>query len=97
FESKLKSSAQLILSIRKKAEKDSKYVWYSFFFFISVCCYIILRRLGFIRAIITLIKLLFFAIFYLLKFCVRVFYLFKIKNEKNDFSTSVDISKSVTS
>ncbi|VWU50090.1 protein transport protein SEC20, putative [Hepatocystis sp. ex Piliocolobus tephrosceles] len=97
FESRLKSSAQLILSIRKKAEKDSKYVWYSFFFFVSVCCYIILRRLGFIRAIITLIKLLFFAIFYLLKFCIRVFYLFKTKNKENDFSTSADISKSVTS
>ncbi|CRG97558.1 protein transport protein SEC20, putative [Plasmodium gallinaceum] len=65
FEMKLKSSAQLIFSLKKKAENDTRYVWYSFFFFLSVCIYIILRRLGFIRAIIAIIKFIISILFYI--------------------------------
>lgn len=58
FETKIRSSAQLIVTLKKKAETDTKYVWYSFFFFLTVCVYIVLRRLGFIRAILAIIKLI---------------------------------------
>ncbi|SBT80699.1 protein transport protein SEC20, putative [Plasmodium malariae] len=92
FESKLKSSAQLILSLKQKAQNDTRYVWYSFFFFLSVCFYIILRRLGFIRAAITL---LFSTLFYLLKLSFGVFHFFNKGNTDKDINTDDAISKSL--
>ncbi|SBT82332.1 protein transport protein SEC20, putative [Plasmodium ovale] len=79
FESKLRYSAQLIFSLKKRAENDGRYVWYSFFFFLSICAYIILRRLGFIRASITIVKFLLSAILYTIKICLGVFRFFKIR------------------
>ncbi|SCQ16810.1 protein transport protein SEC20, putative [Plasmodium ovale] len=88
FESKLRYSAQLIFSLKKRAENDGRYVWYSFFFFLSVCAYIILRRLGFIRASVTIVKFLLSAILYAIKLCFGVFSFFKIRATKK--GTSVE-------
>lgn len=81
FEDKIKSSGRLILSLKKKAETDTKYVWYSFFFFLSVCFYIILRRLGFIRAIFTIIRMVFSILFYLFKYIFKLINIFQSKRE----------------
>ncbi|EAA22976.1 hypothetical protein [Plasmodium yoelii yoelii] len=96
FEERLRSSANLIFSLKKRADNDARYVWYSFFLFLSVCGYIVMRRLGFIRAIITILKLLFSALFYLIKMCIGLFYFMKEKNGiENDFTRKEDLSKSL--
>lgn len=77
FETKIKSSAQLVFSLKRKAESDTKYVWISFFFFLTVCVYIILRRLGFIRAVIMLIKLALSTLLYLIKSILYLIIFFK--------------------
>ncbi|SBT00499.1 protein transport protein SEC20, putative (SEC20), partial [Plasmodium malariae] len=69
FESKLKSSAQLILSLKQK--------------------------LGFIRAAITIIKLLFSTLFYLLKLSFGVFHFFNKGNTDKDINTDDAVSKSL--
>lgn len=81
FEDKIKSSGRLLLSLKKKAETDTKYVWYSFFFFLSVCIYIILRRLGFIRAIVTVARMMFSILFYLFKYTFKLFSIFQNKRQ----------------
>lgn len=91
FETKIKSSAQLVLSLKKKAESDTKYVWFSFFFFLTVCVYIILRRLGFIRAVITIIKLTLSALLYLIKSMLHLIIFFK-KNTLPERKT-VEVTK----
>ncbi|CRH02418.1 protein transport protein SEC20, putative [Plasmodium relictum] len=100
FEMKLRSSAQLIFSLKKKAENDTRYVWYSFFFFLSICIYIILRRLGFIRAIITIIKLVFSVLFHIGNISLKVFTFIKkitSTNEIESEESSVNlVSDSIT-
>ncbi|GAW83375.1 protein transport protein SEC20 [Plasmodium gonderi] len=94
FESKIKSSTQLIFSLKRKAQNDTRYVWYSFFFFLSVCSYIILRRLGFIRALITAIKFLLSLLLYLVKFVLGVFIFFKKDyNTRKDTNEDNDLGK----
>lgn len=68
FETKIRSSAQMVVSLKRRAERDTKYVWFSFFFFLTVCVYIILRRLGFIRAILTITKLSISTLLYIIKY-----------------------------
>ncbi|SCM26049.1 protein transport protein SEC20, putative [Plasmodium chabaudi chabaudi] len=96
FEEKIRSSANLIFSLKKKADSDARYVWYSFFLFLSVCGYIIMRRLGLIRAIIIVLKFLFSVLFYLAKMCIGAFYFMKEKNGiEPDFTRKEDLSKSL--
>ncbi|KYN94609.1 protein transport protein SEC20, putative [Plasmodium reichenowi] len=94
FEMKIRSSAKLIYSLKKKAESDTRYVWYSFFFFVSICVYITMRRLGLLRAMFTLIKLIVSLLFYVSKLCFKIFELFKKTNEAK-YTPTVDNSKSL--
>ncbi|ETW47728.1 hypothetical protein PFMALIP_04261 [Plasmodium falciparum MaliPS096_E11] len=94
FEMKIRSSAKLIYSLKKKAESDTRYVWYSFFFFVSICVYITMRRLGLLRAMFTLIKLIVSILFYVSKLCFKIFQLFKKTNEAK-YTPTVDNSKSL--
>ncbi|ANQ10057.1 Uncharacterized protein PCOAH_00038890 [Plasmodium coatneyi] len=95
FESKIKSSTELLFSLKKKAQNDTRYVWYSFFFFLSVCCYIILRRLGVIWALITAIKLVLSLMFYLVKFALGIFHFVKKANEEKGASGEDDLGKTL--
>merc|ERR1712085_221591 len=49
FDLKLKDASQLLGQLKKRTEQDTKYIWYSFWFFISVCAFIVLRRLKVFR------------------------------------------------
>ncbi|EUD68854.1 hypothetical protein C922_00542 [Plasmodium inui San Antonio 1] len=95
FESKIKSSTQLLFSLKKKAQNDTRYVWYSFFFFLSVCSYIIMRRLGVIWALITIIKLLLSLMLYLVKFAFSMFHFVKKVNEEKGASGEDDLGKTL--
>ncbi|GAB68833.1 Sec20-like protein [Plasmodium cynomolgi strain B] len=93
FESKIKSSTQLLFSLKKKAQNDTRYVWYSFFFFLSVCSYIIMRRLGVIWALITVIKLLLSLMLYLVKLALGMFHFVKKGNEEKGANGGDDLGK----
>ncbi|KJP88206.1 hypothetical protein AK88_02153 [Plasmodium fragile] len=93
FESKIKSSTELLFSLKKKAQHDTRYVWYSFLFFLSVCSYIILRRLGIIWALITIIKLLLSLILYLVKFALSMFHFVKKGNDEKGIIAVDDLGK----
>lgn len=45
FDMKLKDAAALLGQLKRRTEDDTKYIWYSFWFFIGVCAFIVLRRL----------------------------------------------------
>ncbi|SCO69755.1 protein transport protein SEC20, putative [Plasmodium vivax] len=93
FESKIKSSTQLLFSLKKKAQNDTRYVWYSFFFFLSVCSYIILRRLGVIWALLTVIKLMLSMVLYVVKLALGMFVFVKKGNEEKGASGEDDLGK----
>ncbi|CAA9990775.1 protein transport protein SEC20, putative [Plasmodium knowlesi strain H] len=95
FESKIKSSTDLLFSLKKKAQNDTRYVWYSFFFFLGVCSYIILRRLGVIWALITVIKLLLSLMLYLIKFALSIFHFVKTGDEEKGTSGADDLGKTL--
>merc|ERR1712232_1160137 len=45
YDEKLASASAVLGHLKKKTEQDSKYIWWSFLFFISVVVYIVLKRL----------------------------------------------------
>ncbi|CAK9075060.1 unnamed protein product [Durusdinium trenchii] len=45
YDSKLASAAKALGQLKRKTEEDSRYIWWSFYFFIGVVAYIVLRRL----------------------------------------------------
>ncbi|ETW40937.1 hypothetical protein PFNF135_04575 [Plasmodium falciparum NF135/5.C10] len=90
----LKEQYEYHLKNIDKAESDTRYVWYSFFFFVSICVYITMRRLGLLRAMFTLIKLIVSILFYVSKLCFKIFQLFKKTNEAK-YTPTVDNSKSL--
>lgn len=51
FSLKLKDAAQLLSQLKRRTEQDTKYIWWSFWFFICVCAYIVLRRLKVFRMV----------------------------------------------
>ncbi|OII72986.1 uncharacterized protein cubi_02217 [Cryptosporidium ubiquitum] len=49
---KLSSNFQKFLTIKKKSEQETLFLWYSFYFLVIVSLYIILRRIGIIYILI---------------------------------------------
>eukprot|EP00933_Yihiella_yeosuensis_P073046 TRINITY_DN8161_c0_g1_i1.p1 TRINITY_DN8161_c0_g1~~TRINITY_DN8161_c0_g1_i1.p1 ORF type:complete len:287 (-),score=60.93 TRINITY_DN8161_c0_g1_i1:129-989(-) len=45
YDMKLADAAKALGDLKRKTEEDSKYIWWSFMFFLSVVAYIVLRRL----------------------------------------------------
>ncbi|CAL1130863.1 unnamed protein product [Cladocopium goreaui] len=45
YDSKLASAAKALGQLKRKTEEDSRYIWWSFYFFMAVVAYIVLRRL----------------------------------------------------
>lgn len=52
FGDKLTSNFQKFISIKRKAERETLLLWYSFYLLVLVSLYIILRRLGIFRIFI---------------------------------------------
>ncbi|CEM27206.1 unnamed protein product [Vitrella brassicaformis CCMP3155] len=42
---RLQKAGALLSKLKRKTEMDSTFIWYSFLFFVAVCCYIMLKRL----------------------------------------------------
>mmetsp|Transcript_7825 Transcript_7825/g.21097 ORF Transcript_7825/g.21097 Transcript_7825/m.21097 type:complete len:251 (-) Transcript_7825:27-779(-) len=51
YDRKLADAAKVLGQLKRKTEEDSKYIWWSFLFFLSVCAYIVLKRLKVFRMI----------------------------------------------
>lgn len=49
YGSKLDSASKVLGNLKRKSEEDSRYIWWSFLFFLSVVAYIVLRRLKVFR------------------------------------------------
>eukprot|EP00405_Crypthecodinium_cohnii_P029981 CAMPEP_0206498356 /NCGR_PEP_ID=MMETSP0324_2-20121206/50923_1 /ASSEMBLY_ACC=CAM_ASM_000836 /TAXON_ID=2866 /ORGANISM="Crypthecodinium cohnii, Strain Seligo" /LENGTH=147 /DNA_ID=CAMNT_0053984483 /DNA_START=43 /DNA_END=482 /DNA_ORIENTATION=+ len=49
FDFKMKSASQLLGQLKRRTEQDSKYIWWSFCFFLSVVAYIVLKRMRVFR------------------------------------------------
>jgi len=45
YDSKLAYASQRLGQLKKKMDEDSRYIWWSFYFFLSVAAYIFLKRL----------------------------------------------------
>ncbi|CAE7223430.1 unnamed protein product, partial [Symbiodinium sp. CCMP2456] len=45
YDSKLASAAKALGQLKRRMEEDSRYIWWSFYFFLAVVAYIVLRRL----------------------------------------------------
>lgn len=45
YSEKLRSASQVLGHLKRKTEEDSRLIWWSFFYFIAVVSYIVLRRL----------------------------------------------------
>ncbi|OII76831.1 hypothetical protein cand_024060 [Cryptosporidium andersoni] len=52
YNNKLNLNMSKFHKIRRSSEQDTYLLWFSFFFLLFTCCFIILRRLGFIRYLI---------------------------------------------
>jgi len=54
-----KSASKVLGHLKKSAEQDARYIWYSFYFFLGVCAFIVLKRLKILKMIyVTLFSIL---------------------------------------
>ncbi|CBZ55829.1 conserved hypothetical protein [Neospora caninum Liverpool] len=53
FGDRLASAKGILAALKKRAETDSQLIWFAFLFFLGCCAFVVLRRLGIIRLIIS--------------------------------------------
>mmetsp|Transcript_62633 Transcript_62633/g.149437 ORF Transcript_62633/g.149437 Transcript_62633/m.149437 type:complete len:180 (-) Transcript_62633:17-556(-) len=51
YDGKLANAAKALGQLKRRTEEDSRYIWWSFYFFTSVVAYIVLRRLKVLKMI----------------------------------------------
>ncbi|PFH38377.1 Sec20 protein [Besnoitia besnoiti] len=54
FGDRLASAKGILSTLKKRAETDSQLIWLAFLFFLGCCAFVVLRRLGILRLIISL-------------------------------------------
>jgi len=51
------NASALLMSLKRRAENDSIYIWYAFLFFLGCCGFVLLKRLGIFRTVFTMLNI----------------------------------------